>query len=276
MSQWFADWQSPEHARHFDFRASFDTKNLVRSYESLNDIGLLGEGVDRSRRQTLIDVGCATGELFRYLDARYSTVQYAGVDVSAPAIERARQKYPDARFVQVEPDVPVSALPQRVGLTTRPDIVYSKDVVQHQTRPFEFVRELVRTPSELAVFRCRTRDAGETVLDPEQSCQYHYGGWMPYIILNLDELIATIRSEVPQSEIVVWRNRLVLGGQYARYVPKDCYLPQTGTAETAVGVRLRSPRAGQIAIGDRPDQKPRYTAAHWLKKGLQRALRSRR
>lgn len=275
MAQWFDDWQSQEHARNFDFRSSFDTANLARNYESLNDVRVLGEGIDPSREQTLLEVGCATGEFQRYLGVKYPTVQYYGADISQPAIERAKEKFPRARFFLVDPDVRVSSLPGVVGLAAPPAIVYSKDVVQHQTRPFEFVAELVRTPTEMAVFRCRTRDVGQTVLDPEQSCQYHYGGWMPYIIVNLDELVAAIRVEAPRSEIVVWRNHLVLGGLHARYVPKDCYLRETGTAETAVGVRLQSGRVGETIVRDRFDQNPRYTFTYWMKKGLTRAFRRR-
>lgn len=61
---------------------------------------------------------------------------------------------------------------------------------------------------------------GKTVLDPEQSCQYHYGGWMPYIVLNLDELIEHIKGEWPRSEILVCRNHMVLGGRIIGTCPR--------------------------------------------------------
>lgn len=61
--------------------------------------------------------------------------------------------------------------------------------------------------------RCRTREVGPTENDPELSCQYHYGGWMPYIVTNLDELLQHVRGLAPQSEIVVYRNHMILGGK---------------------------------------------------------------
>src|SRR5688500_8794495 len=47
----------------------------------------------------LCDLGCGTGELYRYLrQAGLDQVTYAGVDRSATAIAIARRKFPDAAF----------------------------------------------------------------------------------------------------------------------------------------------------------------------------------
>lgn len=151
--------------------------------------------------------------------------------------------------------------------------MYAKDVVHHQLKPLGFVSDLIKVASEAVTFRCRTRDIGLTEWDPERSCQYHYDGWMPYIVTNLDELIDHIKSEAPRAEIVVYRNHIILGGQYNRYLPKDCYLKETGTAETAVGVFLSSESPGKITVQDRLDQNPRYTLDYKLGHALKRAIR---
>ncbi len=272
VRKWYLDWQSAEHVELFDGRASLSSANLLRCYEAFNDVRILNERLDLNRELSLLEVGCATGEFYRYLRIRYPQVRYFGADISKPAIERAKEKYPQGPFFLVDPEAEVTTLAEKIGLRRAPAIVYAKDVVQHQTDPFGFVSELVRAASEMAVFRCRTRDRGKTVLDPEQSCQYHYGGWMPYIVLNLDELIEHIKGEWPRSEILVYRNHMVLGGQHNRYLPKDCYLREAGTAETAVGVFLRTDRPGYVSVTDRLDQNPRYTLDHLVRAGVRKAL----
>src|SRR3972149_2604173 len=98
ITQWYSDWQNPKHVQHFDFRSSLDIRNLVRSYESFNDVRLLNERLDPRRDFTLVEVGCATGEFYRYLQLKYSNLKYCGVDISAPALSWAKQKYPNASF----------------------------------------------------------------------------------------------------------------------------------------------------------------------------------
>lgn len=123
FAEWYADWQNPEHAKHFDFRSALDDRNLVRNYEAYNDVRLLNGRLDRSRDITLLEVGCATGEFYRYLRMKYPRVSYYGVDISWPAIERAHEKYPQGRFFFTDPEVEVGSLPERVGLQRAPAIV---------------------------------------------------------------------------------------------------------------------------------------------------------
>ncbi len=272
MEIWYKDWQNTQHARIFDGRAGFDARNLVRDFQAHNDVRLLSERLDPQREATLLEVGCATGEFYRYLRVAHPRIGYWGVDISEPALARARNKYPEGRFMRVMPGQSLKDVMPASGLPSAPHIIFSKDVIQHQTHPFEFLSDLIQTAAELVVFRGRTRDRGKTELNPDVSCQYHYGGWMPYIILNLDELLEHIRGMVPKSEVVVYRHHMVLGGQHGRYLPKDCYLKETGTAETAVGVILNSDRPGRVAVEDRVDQNPRYTIDYLVRRGLQRAV----
>lgn len=273
VDRWYADWQSRDHVSHFDYRHSLSATNLVRNYESLNDVRLLNERMDRSRALSLLEIGCATGEFYRYLRLTRPAARYVGIDVSRPAIARAQEKYPQATFLAVDSGARIADALAALGAPTTYDIVYTKDVVHHQTRPFEFVRELIELATGALVMRCRTRDLGPTELNPELSCQYHYGGWMPYIVLNLQELIDHVRRLAPGAEVVVYRHHMVLGGQMARFLPKECYLPETGTAETAVGVFLMTNQCGQVAVEDRVDRDPAYTLTFMLRRLVGRALR---
>ena len=65
----------------------------------------------------------------------------------------------------------------------------------HQEKPFEFLRELINFSTKYLILRLRTRDNGKTEWNINKSSQMHYDRfWMPYIIINLDELIEFILS----------------------------------------------------------------------------------
>lgn len=258
-NDWYDYWQQSEHAANFDQRHSFGRRSLFRSYDSLNDVRLLRQAVPEGTTATLVEVGCATGEFQRYLGLRYPGLRYFGIDISASAINRAKDKYPAASLFVTNPGTPLSESLVQVGITEPPQFVYSKDVVHHQTNPFEFAADLLGEASEALVFRTRTRDTGDTELDPAHSCQYHYGGWMPYIVLNLDELIEELKRGAPGAELVVYRNHKTLGGQFRRFLPKDCYLPETGTAETAIAVLRNTEAPGTVTIRDVAEASERST-----------------
>lgn len=271
-SAWYVDWQHDRHAGFSDFRRTLDAKNLVRNDEAFNDVRLLNERMHPSRAFTLVEVGCASGEFCRYLGIRYPNATYHGLDISEPAIARARSKYPQGSFHVSRPDAPLEVTLSELGLPAHPEVVYAKDVVHHQTRPLTFISQLLRVPSEMLIMRCRTRDVGATEEDPERSCQYHYSGWMPYIVSNLQELMEHIAREAPGSEVLVYRSHVILGGRYNRFLPKALYLEETGTAETAVGVLLRTDAPGRVQVKDRMDQNPAYTLAHRLRQYARRAV----
>jgi SAM-dependent methyltransferase len=271
MSEWYDDWQDQRHAEAFDGRWQLDRRNLLRNQEGFNDVRLLNERIAADRPLDLLEVGCATGELSRYVRGRYPRVRYYGVDVSGPAIARAKQKYPQGTFVVSDPSGSISATLRAHGLPEHPAIVYAKDVIQHQTEPLALLSELIGIAEDAVILRCRTRDHGQTEWDPERSCQYHYEGWMPFIVINLEELMAAAMAEVPAAEVVVYRNHMILGGRYNRFVPKELFLASTGTAETALGVYTRTAHPGRVTIADRPDQNPRYTWGYALKHAARQA-----
>lgn len=50
------------------------------------------------KNATILDVGCGTGDLVGFLLDK-GIKKYSGIDIFAPAIEKARQKYPQYRFI---------------------------------------------------------------------------------------------------------------------------------------------------------------------------------
>lgn len=174
-------WHDPIHADFFDARAHFSLGLLRRVYENFNEFRLFLEHKNEIQHREFVEIGCATGELYRYLRRYHPEFVYRGFDISEPAIERARQKYPDGRF-----DICKADLSDILGSNIKPAVVWARDVVLHQADPFDYLSGLVTISSEVTILRIRTRDKGPTVLDPELSCQWHYNHWIPYMVLNVD------------------------------------------------------------------------------------------
>lgn len=230
------EWNTNDHAEAFDFWTATPTWRLRRQFESFNEFRILKEAKGTLERRSLLDVGCATGELYRYVARYHLDLAYRGIDVSAPAIERAQRKYPQGQFFVVPP-----SLDDATAVGPPPGILWSRDVVHHQPDAFSFLRKILGLGQEVTILRLRTRDRGASVTDPAKSCQWQYGGWAPYIVLNVDDLTRAITSTTPVRRIEYRKRYEVLGGQHGRHLPKECYDPGTGTAETAVLISHGAP-----------------------------------
>ena len=250
-------WQEDTHARVFDEVSIYPDFLMKKRFESFNEVRLLQSHLPAIRGRRLYEIGCATGEFGRYVTRCLPGVSYTGFDISQPAIARASQKYGAERYVLLEADIETFAA--RHG---RADIVFCRDVVLHQNDPYRFLDALLGIASGALVLRLRTRDAGATVFDAEQSCQYHYDRhWVPYIVLNTEELAARLAADTAVRKIIISRRYEILGGHNFRFLPKELYYSQSGTAETAVMViKGGEPRVGSVEIvyDDRPDG-PRWT-----------------
>src|SRR3989338_1460307 len=180
-------WQKSEHAQCFDAWSCLTQDELRKVYESFNEIKLFKKYEGEIKGTSIFEIGCATGEFYRYLKKRFPKFSYSGFDISKNAVLRAKKKYPKGEFFVCSSDLTNMAAP-----FGRPSIVFSRDVVHHQLKPYEFLNTLISLAQEVLILRIRTLDKGESILDSERSCQWHYGGWVPYLILNTDEVIETI------------------------------------------------------------------------------------
>ncbi len=252
-------WQHEAHAECFDVWAELPARYLRQMYEMFNEIGLLLEYKDEIDGNDFSEIGCATGELYRYLRHYHPEYCYTGYDISASAINRAKIKYPGGSFRRVDPGL--------VDVESKPSVVFSRDVVIHQVDPFGFLQSIVTLASEASFLRIRTRDQGCTELDPALSCQFIYGEWVPYMVLNVDELIGAIRDVLPRSGIVIIKNYMTLGGQVNRFLPKECYYENTGTAETAICVmnKENSRFYGKVEIRHRVESSPAFKSSVWYR-----------
>ena len=120
------------------------------------------------------------------------------------------------------------------------------------------MKKLLSLGGELTVLRIRTRDQGESVVDSETSYQQIYNQRVPYIVLNTDEVLTFICDTVPVRTIELVKNYQPLAGKNGRVLPKECYDPATGTAETAVCITrfkegMRASRKPEIVQVQRKD-----------------------
>lgn len=235
-------WAESDHADVFDYWRFIPRVTLRILYECFNEIRLLSDALRQHPAATVLEIGCATGELYRYLRTQWPRVRYVGADISEPALARAAAKYPAATFVRASADL-------REVRDAGADVVFCRDVVHHQPDPFVFLETLYGLAGRALVLRLRTRDRGPTERDPVRSCQYMYGRWAPYIVLNCDEVVEASRTYTPPpAGLTFLKHYLVLGGQHLRFLPKDCYDPATGTAETALLIEKGPPGGRPAAV----------------------------
>lgn len=221
-------WQGESHARMFGVWDSAPVSRLMKFCDQFNDFHMYRDIVGRSECQTLLDVGCATGRFFRYFQKTWPGMSYRGIDISESAIEYASSTFPSGDFQTFNGDLTTVA-----GMES--DLVFCRDVVHHQIDPLKFITDLYSISRKYIIIRMRTRESGETVFEPTQSCQYTNENWVPYMVFNRFELTDFIRSLSPAPKRVdIVRSPMVLGGRSGRYLPRELYLQESGGSETSL------------------------------------------
>lgn len=222
----------------------------MRVYNQFNECQIatcLSKSVDVN---SIMDVGCATGRFYRFFKEIFPKATYRGYDISKVAIDHANSLYPNTEFSTFTGDPTTIQSPA-------PDLLFCRDVLLHQPNPKDFLSQLYQTAGKYLLMRVRTREIGETELDISLSCQYHYGDWVPYIVFNTKELTNLFSEYHPRpAKIDIVRHPDILGGQMNRFLPKELYYPETGTAETAILVEkgsIEQSKGPDISLITRPE-----------------------
>jgi len=234
-NKYFKGWDTKSHLDNFNpwnyYSNSFFNYTFGSFYENKKMIELLNKN-----NNSILDVGCASGYLLRYIlknVSGFNTKNYLGVDISKSAIEFAKKKYGITNFRVLDNEN------LNFNESVLYDIVYSRDTIQHQVDPLQFINNLLKLSKNYIVLRLRTRDKGKTEFNSEHSCQMHYDKyWMPYIVINIDELIEIFKMNAFIEEVSINKSYMILGGQTQRFLPKDLYFSESGTAETSIILKL--------------------------------------
>lgn len=227
-------WDTQDHLKEFDHWNSMNNHEFIFKYGSFEEQKYLKERILDFENPSILDFGCATGTTNKYLrlSTKNKNYKYKGVDISKPSIQKAIAYYGKKEFELIEQNSDFLD-------KNKFDIVYSRDTVLHQNDPYKFLKSLLQATNKSLILRLRTRDNGATIFDINNSCQLHYENyWMPYIILNFDELINFLKDQDNVCNIRVNKSYVVLGGQNYRFLEKDLYYKKTGTAETSLLIDL--------------------------------------
>ena len=232
LNKSYVGWDTNEHLNEFNFWNNLSNYEFNFRWGSFRENQILIEKL--KKEDTLLEVGCATGTTVRWLKNNniLKSINYLGVDLSDTAIKKAEYLYPNSEFQKVD----VGPLKDYYN---KYDYVFSRDTVMHQQNPFQFLEELIKCAKKSVILRIRTRDNGKTDFNFEDNCQLHYDKfWMPYIVLNIDELIKFLKKLKIVKSIEINRSYEVLGGNVKRLLPKDLYFKSAGGAETTMEINL--------------------------------------
>ena len=234
LSESYIGWDTNEHLSEFNFWNNLSDYEFNFRWGSFKENQVLIEKLKIGDK--ILEVGCATGTTVRWLNNsnKKKGVKYLGIDLSDTAIKKARDLHPNSEFEKVD-------LGPLKNYYNSYDYVFSRDTLMHQEKPFEFLEELINCATKSIILRIRTRDYGATDFNYKTSCQLHYDNfWMPYIVINIDELINFLKKFKSIESIEINRSYEVLGGNVKRFLPKELYFKKAGGAETTLVINLNS------------------------------------
>lgn len=225
-------WNSKEHLIGFNFWNDLSNYEFNFRWGSFRENQILSNIL--KKEDSLLEVGCATGTTLRWLKNKniLDKIKYLGVDISETAINQANFLHPNENFEKID-------LGPLKNYYNKFDYVFSRDTVMHQEKPFVFFEELIKCANKGVILRLRTRDVGNTDFNIKNNCQLHYDNyWMPYIVINIDELIGFLKKIKIVNSIEINRSYEVLGGNINRFLPKDLYFKSSGGAETSIFLKI--------------------------------------
>jgi len=227
----YMGWNTVPHLNTFNFWNSLSNRTFNFSYGNFQENRFLVDTLRNNEVKSVVDIGCATGTSYRLLKNNFksSEFEYTGFDISEVAIQQAITIHKKPIFLSSNTHDFKDLDP------SRRHIIFSRDTVMHQDQPLKFLGKLIRYASRFLILRLRTRDNGKTNWDVNQSCQMHYDKyWMPYIVINIDELIDSIINLRKPASIKINKSYEILAGNNYRYLPKELYFSSAGGAETSI------------------------------------------
>ena len=147
----------------------------------------------------VLDVGCASGGFFNIMRTLEPAIDYTGIDIAKPAVDLARQRYPEARF-EVTSGM---AMPFDDGTF---DLVHCTSVLNNEPRYPELWREMYRVANRFVLADMRLlKDIGGLKSAQNSSYTIQFEGQdqeavVPYVVSDADEVISYLLSLNPRPQ----------------------------------------------------------------------------
>lgn len=147
----------------------------------------------------VLDVGCASGGFFNIMRTLEPTLDYIGIDIAQPAVDMARQKYPEARFEVTDG----TTIPFDDGTF---DLVHCTSVMVNDPRYQEIWKEMYRVTSRFVLADMRLlKGIGGQEGVPESKYRIQFEGQeqeaiVPYVVNDGDEVISYLLKLEPRPQ----------------------------------------------------------------------------
>lgn len=186
---------------------------------------------------SVLDVGCATGELYHGLKEKFSQVNYTGIDVADNLIKKARQWTDQAEFIVG------NILAGNVLGNKEFDITTATGVFQHEPKSRELLDKMLEHTKDggYAIFDLKVFHTHETLNDINLSYCDHPDP-LYFIVFNFSDLMDWLNSLENVSEIEFFG--------YHSGVNKSVRLPQSVKEEVCSSHILL--KKGKHKIGGKP------------------------
>ena len=145
----------------------------------------------------VLDVGCASGGFFSIMRSLEPHIEYTGIDISEAAIELAKQKHPQARFLATDGiEIPFE--------DNRFDLVHCTNVLVIEQRYQELLKEMYRVSNRFVLADIRLlKDIANHPGLRDSRYRIQFGGefegdTVPYVVCDADEVVNYILEFDPK------------------------------------------------------------------------------
>lgn len=228
------NWNSKELEKHYLYLHKYYDDSLFNLkfgsyYSSIKALEILKKFPDFN----FLEVGIGAGNFYRFLKINKIKNNYTGADLSEYYVNLAKKIHSSNDFV-------LTSVDNSLNLKNKYDIVYSRNVAHHQTDPYYFIDNLISKTESFLIIELKTRDDGNTNFEVQNSCQLVDGIWVPFIVLNYQELKNSLLKKelLKNSKITLNRDYKILGGTHSRFLEKELYYKKTKTAHTTIIIEL--------------------------------------
>jgi len=192
---------------------------------------------------TVLDVGCASGGFFNIMRSFEPNIEYTGIDLSERAVELARERYPEAKFVLTHGfDLPFK--------DNSFDIVHCTSVFNNEPNYQAMIREMYRVSNRFVVADIRLLKNIGDVRESVYNIQFNGEGVeakVPYVVNDADEVASFILELEP-------RPKALRGTGYFHQVAKEAESTDPEVCMTILLIQKGSREGGEteIDLGDLP------------------------